>query len=226
MPRSAGSNGIVRAGLRVAGLPITHPSKKGESMKLRHLVPVATAALAFSLSAHAKYVNNPPPVLVNAAPTVTWNFGGYNGYGEGGVAVLYSGESHTWNLALPQSVAAGSYVLTLWMAADDHYSVPTAQYRASLTAENGSPVAVSGLQHGIWADPQTWTPIQWQVNVSGTSLDLHVVNQSSLPSSDWIAIDRAQLAVAVPEPTSLALMIGGLLGGAALARRRSKGRGV
>lgn len=190
-------------------------------------VLAAAALQAASLSAQAKYVNDPPPVLVDAKPTVSWNFGGYNSYGDGGVAVLYSGEVHTWTLGLPQAVAPGNYLLTLWMAADDHYGVDSSNYRFSVALMGGSPIEFNGLSHGRWAQPQTWTPIQLPVAVSGSTLTLQVRNTSTLPASnwDWIAIDRAQLVTAVPEPASVVLMLVGLAG-MAVVRRRSRAIGA
>ncbi|MFG6468084.1 hypothetical protein [Roseateles sp. BYS87W] len=182
---------------------------------------IRAALLAAALPAHAKFVNQPTPVVSPAAPaTATWEFGGYGNYGrDGSSSILYEREQHTWTLNLPATMAPGSYLLSVWLAADDTYSRPESSYLTSIQINGNTPLVINGLAHGTPFGTRftNWTQVNLPVSTLGASFDLTIANGKT--SANWIAIDKVQVS-AVPEPGAVTLWaLGGLALLPALRRR-------
>lgn len=186
----------------------------------RVFAAIGAALLLVAPPAHAAYVSSPAPQ--SFAGGVLWDLAGYGNYGlEGAADVLYSGESHTYHLAMPDGVAPGRYLIHFWVIGDDHYQVPTTQYEMQFHT-NAAMGGIWPIQHGapFASRFEDWSRIGIFIDYSGGPVSFRIDNLSSAGSSDWVAIDRVALSLApVPEPQTALLLAAGLAVGA-LTRKR------
>jgi hypothetical protein len=185
-----------------------------------------TAALAFSLSSHAaaQFLSDPAYTTVTTPTTVILvkELTGYPNYGapDNAADILYTGNSGTWNFALPLSVNLTDiqnpfYRVT--MAADDHYGVASSLYSFS-AATNGTVVynGTAGLPHGSPFNSafSNWVQRDFLTTLTAAPVSniLNLVNTSNTGVTDWIAVDRIELHLPLrsvnsvaPEPGTMSL---------------------
>ncbi len=186
----------------------------------RFCAAIGAAMLLIAPLAHAGYVSSPAPQ--SFASQVLWDLAGYGSYGlEGAADVLYSGESHSYTLAMPDGVEPGRYLINFWVIGDDHYAVPTTQYEMQFHTNAGMG-GIWPIQHGApfgtrFAD---WSRIGIYIDYSGGPVQFRIDNLSTAGARDWVAIDRVALSLApVPEPETALLLAAGLAVGG-LTRKR------
>jgi len=190
--------------------------------------------------------------LTNPAPSVTQvNADTFDlrkelyGYGNYGVAdhaadVLYSHESGGWSYDLSSILGSTRQVVsadfTISGVLDDHYSV-TGSYFGTISTNgvtqfSGSFPYAHGAPYGTvfnnWA-----TQVVPVTALDQSTFTINIANDSNLGGGDWIAIDYITLRVAtapigtaaVPEPSTLTLLMTGASIVASIAWGRKQGRG-